>query len=120
MLGHARRKQRQTASSINKGAMELMQIMPKTRAELRARYGLGVDSHDPHDNILATAACIRELHDRQGVPGFLAAHNAGPGRYERHLATGCPLSDETQAYVAMLAPVINRARPNMQMCRCRE
>ena len=66
------------------------------------------------DNILAGAAYIRELHDRYGAPGFLAAYNAGPGRYERHLATGRPLPDETQAYVAALAPMINRAPTNVQ------
>jgi soluble lytic murein transglycosylase-like protein len=98
-----------------KGAMGLMQIMPKTWTELRARYGLGADPYDPRDNILAGAAYIRELYDRYGAPGFLAAYNAGPGRYERHLATGRPLPDETQAYVATLAPMINRVRTNVQI-----
>jgi soluble lytic murein transglycosylase-like protein len=105
-------KQRARSS---KGAMGLMQIMPKTWTELRARYGLGTDPFDPHDNILAGAAYIRELYDRYGAPGFLAAYNAGPGRYERHLATGRPLPEETQAYVATLAPMINRARTNVQL-----
>jgi soluble lytic murein transglycosylase-like protein len=68
-----------------KGAMGLMQITPKTWTELSARYGLGADSYDPRDNILSGAAYIRELYDRYGAPGFLAAYNAGPGRYERHL-----------------------------------
>jgi hypothetical protein len=95
-----------------KGAMGLMQIMPKTWAELRARYGLGADPYDPSDNILAGTAYIRQLHDRYGAPGFLAAYNAGPGRYERHLATGRPLPAETQAYVARLALVIGSARSN--------
>ena len=90
----------------SKGAMGLMQIMPGTWTDLRARYGLGADPYDPHDNILAGAAYIRELHDRYGAPGFLAAYNAGPRRHERHLATGRPLPDETQAYVATLAPMI--------------
>jgi soluble lytic murein transglycosylase-like protein len=89
-----------------KGAVGLMQIMPKTWAELRARYGLGTDPFDPHDNIVAGTAYIRELYDRYGTPGFLAAYNAGPGRYERYLATGRPLPDETQVYVATLAPMI--------------
>ena len=71
-----------------KGAMGLMQIMPQTWTELRARYDLGADPYDPRDNILAGAAYIRELHDRYGAPGFLAAYNAGPRRYENHLATG--------------------------------
>ena len=95
--------------------MGLMQIMPKTWAELRARHGLGADPYDPRDNILAGAAYIRELYDRYGAPGFLAAYNAGPGRYERHLATGRPLPAETQAYVATLAPMIKRARIDVQI-----
>ncbi len=89
-----------------KGAMGLMQIMPETWAELRLRYGLGADPFDPHDNIFAGAAYLRELHDRYGSPGFLAAYNAGPARYEDHLATGQPLPAETRAYVALLAPLI--------------
>jgi len=90
----------------SKGAMGLMQIMPGTWTDLRGRYGFGADPYDPHDNILAGAAYIRELYDRYGAPGFLAAYNAGPRRYESHLATGRPLPDETQAYVATLAPMI--------------
>jgi soluble lytic murein transglycosylase-like protein len=105
-------KQRARSS---KGAMGLMQIMPRTWTELRARYGFGADPFDPHDNILAGAAYIRELHDRYGAPGFLAAYNAGPGRYERQLATGRALPDETQAYVATLLPMINRAPTNAQI-----
>jgi hypothetical protein len=106
---HVESRAKERARS-SKGAMGLMQIMPKTWTELRARYGFGADPYDPRDNILAGAAYLRELHDRYGAPGFLAAYNAGPGRYECHLATGRPLPDETQAYVATLAPVINRAR----------
>lgn len=82
------------------GAMGLMQIMPATYAELRARYGLGADPFHPHDNILAGAAYLRELYDRYGAGGFLAAYNAGPARYEQHLIDGRPLPLETRAYVA--------------------
>ena len=89
-----------------KGAMGLMQIMPQTWSELRARYDLGTDPYDPRDNILAGAAYIRELYQRFGTPGFLAAYNSGPTRYENHLATGRSLPDETQDYVAILAPMI--------------
>nr|WP_245164301.1 MULTISPECIES: lytic transglycosylase domain-containing protein [Bradyrhizobium] len=88
-----------------KGAMGLMQIMPETWAELRARYGLGTDPYDPSDNILAGTAYLRELHDRYGSPGFLAAYNAGPGRYEAHLA-GRQLPVETEAYLQKLLPAI--------------
>ena len=89
-----------------KGAMGLMQIMPDTWDELRARYSLGRDPFDPRDNILAGAAYLRELHDRFGSPGFLAAYNGGPTRYTKHLATGRPLPQETRDYVAALAPLL--------------
>lgn len=55
------------------GAMGLMQIMPDTWAGLRVRHGLGADPYEPRDNILAGAAYLREMHDRYGSPGFLAA-----------------------------------------------
>jgi soluble lytic murein transglycosylase-like protein len=93
-----------------KGAMGLMQIMPQTWTELRAHYDLGTDPYDPRDNILAGAAYIRELHDRYGAPGFLAAYNAGPGRYENHLATGRSLPSETEDYVATLAPMVGEVQ----------
>lgn len=88
-----------------KGAIGLMQIMPETWAELRVRYRLGDDPYDPHDNILAGSAYIRELFDRYGSPEWIAAYNAGPGRYEEALK-GRPLPPETRAYVAALAPII--------------
>lgn len=87
------------------GAMGLMQVMPDTWAELRARYGLGRDPFNSRDNILAGTAYLREMHDRYGSPGFLAAYNAGPGRYEEYLA-GHPLPGETRAYITTLAPMI--------------
>jgi hypothetical protein len=86
-----------------KGAMGLMQIMPDTWAGLRSRHRLGNDAFDSRDNILAGTAYLREMLDRYGSPGFLAAYNAGPGRYEEHLA-GRPLPAETRAYVAKLRP----------------
>ncbi|QRG07152.1 lytic transglycosylase domain-containing protein [Xanthobacter dioxanivorans] len=90
-----------------KGAMGLMQIMPQTWAELRIHYGLGDDPYDPHDNIMAGAAYLRELFDRYGNPGFLAAYNAGPGRHEAS-RKGRALSPETRAYVDKLVPEIAR------------
>lgn len=89
-----------------KGAIGLMQIMPETWTELRVRYRLGEDPYDPHDNIVAGAAYIRELFDRYGSPEWIAAYNAGPGRYEEALK-GRPLPPETRAYVAALAPIIS-------------
>jgi soluble lytic murein transglycosylase-like protein len=89
-----------------KGAIGLMQIMPDTWAGLGLRYRLGHDPRDPRDNILAGAAYLREMHDRYGAAGFLAAYNAGPGRYQDYVSTGRPLPAETLAYVAALAPLI--------------
>lgn len=90
-----------------KGALGLMQLMPKTWADMRARYGLGRDPFDPRDNILAGAAFLRELHDRYGSPGFLAAYNAGPGRYEDFRDRHRPLPAETKAYVAAIVPFVD-------------
>ncbi|MDI5927773.1 lytic transglycosylase domain-containing protein [Rhizobium leguminosarum] len=90
-----------------KGAMGLMQIMPATWAELRARYRLGDDPFNARDNILAGAAYLAEVHDLYGSPGFLAAYNAGPRRYERHLVSGNPLPAETVDYLAKIVPLID-------------
>jgi hypothetical protein len=89
-----------------KGAMGLMQLMPDTWAALRVRYGLGRDPYDPRDNILAGAGYLRELHDRYGSPGFLAAYNAGPHRYEDYRDRRRPLPGETIAYAAELLPLM--------------
>lgn len=90
-----------------KGALGLMQLMPKTWTEMRVRYGLGHDPFDPHDNIFAGTAFLRELHDRYGSPGFLAAYNAGPGRYEDYRDRHRPLPTETVAYVAAVVPFVD-------------
>jgi len=91
-----------------KGAMGLMQLMPETWAEIRVRHRLGDDPYDPHDNIIAGAAYIRLLFDRYGSPGWIAAYNAGPGRYEASLK-GRPLPPETRAYVATVGPNLDGA-----------
>src|SRR3546814_16289160 len=84
----------------------LMQSMPATWTYPRGRDGLGDDPYHVRDNIIGGTAYLRELHDRFGSAGFLAAYNAGPGRYEQHLETGRPLPRETRAYLAILAPMV--------------
>src|SRR3984893_14204412 len=84
------------------GAIGLMQIMPETYAELGARYGLGANAYDPHDNIIAGTAHMSEMIELFGVPNFLAAYNAGPARLEEHLQRGRPLPEETQRYLAQI------------------
>jgi hypothetical protein len=86
------------------GAMGLMQVMPGTYEGLRGRYQLGDDPYDPHNNILAGTAYIREMYDRFGSPGFLAAYNAGPERVQNYLAGRASLPDETINYVAAITP----------------
>ena len=86
------------------GAMGLMQVMPATYEGLRVRYQLGDDPYDPHNNILAGTAYIREMYDRFGAPGFLAAYNAGPDRVDNYLAGRAALPEETVNYVAAITP----------------
>jgi hypothetical protein len=86
------------------GAIGLMQLMPATYAELRARYSLGTDPFHVHDNILAGTAYLRELLDRYGLRGMLAAYNAGPRRWEQHVDRGRSLPRETVAYLAKIEP----------------
>ena len=93
------------------GAMGLMQVMPDTYSDLRGRYSLGDDPFDPRNNILAGTAYLREMYDRYGAPGFLAAYNAGPNRLDRYLNNGTPLPEETINYVALIAPSLGAGTP---------
>jgi hypothetical protein len=94
------------------GAMGLMQLMPETYDEMRGRYSLGDDAYDPHNNILAGAAYMREMYDAFGSPGFLAAYNAGPARLEDYLTRNRPLPDETRRYVWMIGSRIGGTYPS--------
>jgi hypothetical protein len=53
---------------------------------------------------------LREMHDRYGSPGFLAAYNAGPKRCEEFLTAARELPLETQVYVTSLPPIIGARR----------
>ena len=101
----------QVLETSGPGAMGLMQVMPATFDELRTRYALGDDPYDPHDNVMAGTAYIRELYDLYGSPGFLAAYNAGPGRFDDYLTRNKGLPAETRNYVAKIAPRIQGAEP---------
>lgn len=74
------------------GATGLTQLMPATAA------GLGVDPHDPVQNLQGGARFLRQMIDRFGSLDLaLAAYNAGPGRVDR--AGGIPDIPETRNYV---------------------
>ena len=92
------------AAKSRVGAIGVMQVMPATYEELRVRYQLGDDPYEPRNNILAGTAYIREMYDRFGAPGFLAAYNAGPDRVNDYLAGRARLPDETVNYVAAITP----------------
>jgi soluble lytic murein transglycosylase-like protein len=75
-----------------KGATGLAQLMPDT-----ARF-LGVDMHDPAENLEGGARYLRMMYDKFGSWRLaLAAYNAGPMAVEEH--GGIPPYDETQNYV---------------------
>lgn len=97
------------------GAMGLMQLMPKTYQDMRRQYALGANPDDPHDNIAAGTAYLRQMYLRYGYPNMFAAYNAGPGRLDDFLLRNRPLPDETIRYVGAIVPnastVFQRANP---------
>ncbi|HSJ74357.1 MAG TPA: lytic transglycosylase domain-containing protein [Miltoncostaeaceae bacterium] len=85
------------------GALGLAQLMPGTAA------GLGVDPHDPAQNLEGGARYLRAQLDRFGsVELALAAYNAGPGRVVE--AGGIPRIAETQAYVPRVLGYYDRLK----------
>ena len=78
------------------GAIGLGQLMPGTAA------GMGVDPHDPIQNIEGAATYIsQQLRSFGEIDLALAAYNAGPGRVVK--SGGVPNIAETQAYVRIVS-----------------
>ena len=85
----------------HKGAMGLMQLMPRTARELGV-----VCPFDPRENVLAGTRYLRRLRDRLGSwPRAVAAFHAGPARVEARR-----IPDETHRYAER---VIGRWRPRL-------
>ena len=80
------------AARSSKGAIGLAQLMPDT-----AR-GLGVNPHDPKQNLDGGARYLSQQYRRFGDWRLaLAAYNAGPEAVEKY--RGIPPYAETQQYV---------------------
>ncbi|MBR2123584.1 MAG: lytic transglycosylase domain-containing protein [Acetobacter sp.] len=92
-------------------AMGLMQIMPTTYDKMRIAYNLGNDAYNPHDNIIAGTAYIRQLYDLYGSPGFLAAYNAGPKRLEDFITHNRALPRETRHYITAIGLRVTSVSP---------
>ncbi|MGA7340337.1 MAG: lytic transglycosylase domain-containing protein [Terracidiphilus sp.] len=85
------------------GARGLMQLMPKTAAELGVN-----DSFQPDQNVSGGSAYLDALLTRYGdnLALALAAYNAGPAAVDKY--HGIPPYRETRAYVARVIHEFNR------------
>jgi soluble lytic murein transglycosylase-like protein len=99
------------------GAMGLMQLMPATWTEMRARLSLGSNPDDPRDNILAGTFFLRLMYDRFGYPGLFGAYNAGPGAYAAFLAGRRRLPGETVAYLGTVGGAVPAELPAHQFAQ---
>jgi len=84
-----------------KGAMGLMQLMPKTAAQ----YSV-VDAFEPAANLDAGVRHLRRLLERYEVPLALAAYNAGEAAVQRY--GGIPPYRETVNYVRQVIRILER------------
>lgn len=89
-----------------RGAIGLMQLMPATAREL------GVDPHNPEQNIYGGAAYLRQQLDRFDgqLDLAMAAYNAGAGAVNRY--GGVPPYRETRTYIDKNLDSLAKAMPN--------
>ena len=89
----------QPRARSSRGAMGLMQLMPKTARQYQAN-----SPYDPRSNIEAGVKYLRALLDQFELPLALAAYNAGEGAVRRF--GGMPPFPETRAYVSKILALV--------------
>jgi soluble lytic murein transglycosylase-like protein len=89
----------QPRARSSKGAMGLMQLMPKTARQYEASH-----PYDPASNIDAGTKYLKRLLDEFELPLALAAYNAGEGAVRRF--GGIPPYAETQGYVRKILSLL--------------
>jgi soluble lytic murein transglycosylase-like protein len=89
-----------------KGAIGLMQLMPKSAAML------GADPHDPAQNVDAGTRYLRDLLVKYNglLWHALAAYNAGPGTVDKY--NGLPPYRDTLKYVNRIDRAFTKADPS--------
>jgi soluble lytic murein transglycosylase-like protein len=100
----------QTHAVSSAGAIGLGQLMPGTAALL------GVNPHDPKQNISGAARYLRGLMQRFGSKRYrlvFAAYNAGPRAVTEY--GGIPPYDETQAYVVRVLDTWERLAKSVHL-----
>ena len=88
----------------HKGAIGLMQLMPKTAKELQ------VNPFDPQENIRGGVYYIRKMAEKfQDLDSALAAYNAGPNAVKSYGAV--PPYKETREYISKIRKLLQKSAP---------
>jgi hypothetical protein len=89
----------------SKGALGLMQLMPRTASELGV-----TNPFNPNANVDGGTRYLRDLLEKYNfdVNKALAAYNAGPKRVDQY--HGVPPYNETQAYISRIIRDFNRQK----------
>lgn len=98
--GHLDSPSEQASAVSKRGALGVMQIMPRTGADLGYKVE---DLKDPSQNIMAGTKLLSQLMTQFGgdISKVAAAYNAGSGAVQKY--NGTPPYKETQDYVAKVA-----------------